>query len=79
LSADFVLSQLDGGQVLGLHAADPSSEGTGTLFRLHQGALYDAQLRGCWWAGMSCLLFSAAPSAPVSEFEREKLMKMMIL
>ncbi|KAK3309917.1 uncharacterized protein B0T15DRAFT_506647 [Chaetomium strumarium] len=73
MSADFVLSQLDGGQVLGLQPADPSSsnEGTGTLFRLRQGALYDGQLRGCWWAAPSTVLVCdiLPPAQPDPLFE----------
>ncbi|KAK4241543.1 hypothetical protein C8A03DRAFT_30266 [Achaetomium macrosporum] len=69
LSGDFVLSQLDGGQVLGIRTTDLSNEGTGTLFRLRHGVLYDSKLRGCWWAVLVCDLFPPAHPHPLFEID----------
>ena len=44
------LTQIDGGQVVGLQGTDTALGLEGSLFRLDKGGLYDRMSRGCWWA-----------------------------
>ncbi len=44
------LTQIDGGQVVGLQGTDTALGPEGILFRLEKGGLYDGMSRGCWWA-----------------------------
>ena len=58
LSADGShLTQIDGGQVVGLQGTDTALGSEGVLFHLDRGGLYDGMSRGCWWASkprLSC-------------------------
>ena len=44
------LTQIDGGQVVGLQGTDTALGSEGVLFHLDRGGLYDEMSRGCWWA-----------------------------
>jgi hypothetical protein len=73
ISDDAMLSQLPGGQVLGVSTThNTSADVGGILFRLQDGQLYDSQFRACWWVGrcyplflpLSASLFPPSHSSP---------------
>jgi hypothetical protein len=65
-SDDYVLSQLESGQIIGIQKTNAPADQQGIMFRLEQRGLYDALGRGCWWASeqppFPCLFPNLCPS-----------------